>query len=84
MVMQQDGPARHLKIAPGKSAVIQEMLPERRKRPRRIQESSLPQYDELYFKVMRAMAEEEKPKRRILGKAEITPEAANAISQQGE
>lgn len=77
-------PTKHLRIAPDKSAVVQKMLRERRERYGRVQESPPPQYDKLYFEAMDAMAEEEKPKRRLVGKAKITPEAADAISQESE
>jgi hypothetical protein len=76
-------PARHLKIAADKSAVIQKLLKDRRELSWK-QKSPQPQYDELYFEAMNLMDQEEKRGRRIIGKAEISPESAEAISRQVE
>ena len=76
-------PVRHLEIAADKSAVIQKLLRERPERPPK-QKSPQPQYDEIYLRAMDLMDQEERRGRRIMGKAKISPESAEAISRQVE
>lgn len=73
-------PPKQLKLKAEKSSKIQRLLKEKRAKQRR-RTISEPVYDEAYFEAMQAMDDEDI---EISDQVKISPETADAISQQTE